>query len=223
VTRQSAVFAAIVIAAAVAAVRVVAGQADPLAARLQSGQLPTVPVQAVSAGEVLLSVNVSAGGAVGAVDVLRSTPPFTNAAVAAVRGWRFAPAVDALRKPMASRVLVGAMFGAPTLNVPTLGEPPRDVTPAATALPMPLTMPMPAYPPNARSAGTVMIETLVASSGRVVGVTLLRSAPPFDDPSMESARKWSFRPAQGPGLPANTYAYLIFAFRVPVVGPASRP
>jgi hypothetical protein len=37
---------------------------------------------------------------------------------------------------------------------------------------------------------------------------------------MASARAWSFRPAQGPGLPANTYAYLIFAFRVPVVGAA---
>jgi TonB family protein len=223
VTRQSRVFAAVVIAAAVATATVLAGQADPLAARLQNGGLPIVPVQAVSAGEVLLSLNVSDRGAVGAIDVLRSTPPFTTAVVAAVRAWRFAPAQDALRKPMPSRVLVGAMFGAPTLNVPTVGEPPKDVTPAATALPMPLTMPMPAYPPNARSAGTVMIETLVARSGRVVGVTLLRSAPPFDDPSMESARAWSFRPPQGPGLPANTYAYLIFAFRVPVVGPASRP
>jgi TonB family protein len=223
VTRQSPVFAAVVIAAAVVAARVVAGQADPLAARLRSGGLPIVPVQAVSNGEVLLSLTVSESGAVGAVDVLRSTPPFTTAVVAAVRAWRFAPAQDALRKPMPSRVLVGAMFGAPTLNVPTVGEPPKDVTPAATALPMPLTMPMPAYPPNARSAGTVMIETLVASSGKVVGVTLLRSAPPFDNPSMETARAWLFRPPQGSGLPANTYAYLIFAFRVPVVGPASPP
>jgi TonB family protein len=223
VTRQSPVFAAIVIAAAVAAARVVAGQADPLAARLQNGGVPIVPVQTVGAGQVLLSVNVSERGAVGAIDVLRSTPPFTTAVVAAVRGWRFVPAQDALRRPMPSRVLVGAMFGAPTLNVPTLGEPPKDLTPAATALPIPLTMPMPAYPQNARSAGTVMIETLVAPSGRVVGVTLLRSSPPFDDPSMESARGWSFRPPQGAGLPANTYAYLIFAFQVPVVGPASRP
>jgi TonB family protein len=212
-----------VIAAAVVAAKVVAGQADPLPARLQSGGLPIVPVQAVSAGEVLLSLNLSDAGVVGAVDVLRTTPPFTAAVVAAVRGWRFAPALDALRKPMASRVLVGAMFGAPTLLTPTVGEPPRNVAPAATALPMPLTTPMPAFPPNARSGGTVMIETLVGPSGRVVGVTLLRSSPPFNDPSMESARAWSFRPPQGAGLPLNTYAYLIFAFRVPVIGAASKP
>jgi len=212
-----------VIAAALAAARVVSGQADPLAARLQSGGVPIVPVQAVSAGEVLLSVNVSDRGAIGAIDVLRSTQPFTDAVASVVRGWRFAPAADALRRPMASRVLVGAMFGAPTLRTPTVGEPPKDLAPAATALPMPLTMPMPAYPPNARSGGTVLLETLVAPSGRVVGVTVLRSSPPFDNPAMESARAWSFRPPQGPGLPANTYAYLIFAFRPPVVGAASRP
>jgi TonB family protein len=223
VTRQSPVFAAVVIAAAVAAVSVAAGQADPLAARLRGGDLPVVPVQAVSGGEVLLSLNVSDGGAVGPIDVLRSTQPFTDAVVAVVRGWRFAPAQDALRKPVASRVLVGAMFGAPTFNTPTVGEPAKDLAPAATALPMPLTTPMPAFPPNARSGGTVLIETLVAPSGRVVGVTVLRSAPPFDDPAMESARAWSFRPPQGAGLPANTYAYLIFAFRSPVVGGSSRP
>ena len=211
------------IAAAVAAARVAAGQADPLAARLQNGGLPIVPVQAVSAGEVLLSLNVSDAGAVGAIDVLRTTPPFTAALVAAVRDWRFTPAVDALRKPMASRVLVGAMFGAPTLLTPTVGEPPKDLPPAATALPMPLATPMPAYPVNARSGGTVLLETLVAPSGKVVGVTVLRSSPPFDNPSMESARAWSFRPPQGAGLPANTYAYLIFAFRVPVVGAATKP
>jgi TonB family protein len=223
VTRQSSVFAAVVIAAAVAAARVVAGQADPLAARLLGGEVPVVPVQAVSAGEVLLSLNVSEGGGVGAIDVLRSTQPFTDAAVAVVRGWRFRPAFDAQRKPTASRVLVGAMFGSPTIRTPTVGEPPKDLAPAATALPMPLTMPMPVYPPNARSAGTVLLETLVAPTGKVVGVTVLRSAPPFDDPAMESARAWSFRPPQGAGLPANTYAYLIFAFRPPVVGGVSRP
>jgi TonB family protein len=222
VTRHAPFFAAVVIAVAVAAVGVVAGQADPLAARLQSGELPIVPVQAAAAGEVLLSLNVSAAGAVGAVDVLRTTPPFTDAVIAAVRAWRFAPAADEQRRPVASRVLVGAMFGSPSLRVPTVGEPPKDVAPAATALPMPLTTPIPQYPPNARYPGTVMIETLVAPSGRVVAVTAIRPNPPFDESAMEAARGWLFRPAQGPGLPPNTYAYLIFAFRQPVIAAAPK-
>lgn len=204
------------------AVRLVTGQADPLSARLQSGGLPVVPVQAVSGGEVLLSVNVSQTGTVGAIDLLRTTPPFTDAVIAAVRGWRFAPAEDEQRKPVASRVLVGAVFGSPSLRVPTVGEPPKDVAPAATALPMPLTTPIPQYPPNARTAGTVLIETLVAPSGKVVAVTALRSNPPFDEPAMEAARGWVFRPPQGPGVPPNTYSYLIFSFRQPVIGPSPK-
>ena len=181
-----------------------------------------MPVQAVAAGEVLLSLNVTSAGSVGAVDVLRTTPPFTDAVVAAVRRWHFAPAVDEQRKPTASRVLVGAMFTAPSLRVPTVGNPPKDVTPAATALPMPLTTPMPLYPPSARFGGTVLVETLVAPSGNVVAVTTLRSSPPFDEPAMEAARGWLFRPPQGTGLPSNNYAYLIFAFRPPLVGPSPK-
>ena len=216
-TRKSSVFAVALIAA-LAAVRGVTGQGDPQPARLQQGGLPIVPVQAVAAGEVLLSLSVSPTGSVGAVDVLRTTPPFTDVVAAAVRGWRFAPAVDDRRKPMASRVLVGAMFTAPSLRVPTVGVPPKDVTPAATALPMPLTTPMPLFPPSARFGGTVMLETLVSPSGKVVAVTTIHSSPPFDEPAMESARGWLFRPPQGPGLPPNNYAYLIFAFRTPLVG-----
>jgi TonB family protein len=222
VTRHTSVFAVLLIAVAVGASRIVLGQADPVSARLQGGNLPIVPVQAVSAGEVLLSLNVSDVGAVGAIDVLRSTQPFTQAVTDAVRGWRFAPALDTQRKPMASRVLVGAMFGSPSIRTPTVGEPPKDLAPPATALPMPLTTSIPAYPPNARSAGAVLLEVLIAPSGKVVAVTTLRSAPPFDEPSMEAARSWLFRPPQGPGLPPNTYAYLIFAFRPPVVGAAPK-
>src|SRR5262249_54933195 len=159
-----------------------------------------------------------ATGSVGAVDVLRATPPFTDAVVAAVRAWRFAPARDDQRKPVASRVLVGAMFTAPSLRVPTVGDPPKDVAPSAAVLPMPLTSPMPLYPPSARFGGTVLLETLIAPSGKVVAVTAIRPNPPFDEPAMEAARKWLFRPPQGPGLPPNTYAYLIFAFRQPLVG-----
>ena len=220
--RRLPVFAGAVLAAVVAT-RFVAAQADPLAARLLSGDVPNAPVQAVSAGEVLLSVNVSDAGAVGAIDVLRSTPPFTDIVVATVRGWRFAPAENGLRKPIASRVLVGATFGSPSLRVPTVGEPPKDLAPAATALPMPLTTSVPEYPPNARFGGSVMIETLIAPSGRVVGVTAIRSTSPFDEIAMDAARRWMFRPAQGPDQPPNPYAYRIFVFRAPVVGAAPRP
>jgi TonB family protein len=197
-------------------------QADIAPARYQDGSLPRFPVQAVSGGEVLLSVSVSSAGAVDSIDVLRSTPPFIDAVVAAVRGWHFAPGEDPQRKPMASKVLVGAVFGAPSLNVPTTGQPPKDIDAGPSSLPWPVTAPVPQYPQNARSGGAVLVETLVAPNGKVVGVTALRSAPPFDDPAMNAAQRWLFRPAQGAGLPPSAYVYLIFEFRPPVIGAAPK-
>jgi len=46
--------------------------------------------------DVIVSAAVSDAGNVTAVDVMRATPPFTDAVVQAVKTWRFTPA---LRKP----------------------------------------------------------------------------------------------------------------------------
>ena len=58
------------------------------------GALPTVSPNTVAGGEVLLEVRVGRNGAAAATTTLRATPPFTNALAAAVRGWRFQPAVE---------------------------------------------------------------------------------------------------------------------------------
>ncbi len=60
-------------------------QADIEPARFIDGSIPQMPPLAASGGDVMLSVAVSASGTVGAVDVLRSTPPFTEAVVAAAK------------------------------------------------------------------------------------------------------------------------------------------
>ena len=200
-------------------------QADIEPARFIDGSIPRMPPLASSGGDVMLSVAVSFSGAVGAIDVLRSTPPFTDPVVAAVRTWHFAPALDSARKPMDTRVLVDAVVGAPTLNGPTVGTPPKDVSTSDTRVPFPAQVSAPAFPVNARSEGTVLVETRVDVTGHVVGVTAVRSSPPFDDSAMDAARSWTFRPAQGAAAPPSTFAYVLFVFRQPVMGaaPASRP
>ena len=199
-------------------------QADIEPARFIDGSIPQMPPLAASGGDVMLSVAVSASGTVGAVDVLRSTPPFTDAVTAAVRTWRFSPALDGKRIPMDARVLVDVVVGAPSLNVPTVGTPPRDAAAPDTRVPFPAQVSAPPYPVNARSEGTALVETRVDPTGHVVGVTSLRSSPPFDVVAMDAARTWTFRPAQGAAAPPSTYAYLIFVFRQPVMGaaPATR-
>jgi TonB family protein len=157
------------------------------------------------------------------VDVLRSTPPFTDVVVSAVRTWKFSPALDGVRKPMDTRILIDAVIGAPSLNVPTVGTPPKDVSPADSRVPFPSRTSAPAYPVNVRSEGSVLVETRVDPAGRVVGVTAVRSAPPFDTAAMDAARAWTFRPAQGAAAPPSTLAYLLFVFRQPVMSPTARP
>ena len=198
-------------------------QADIEPARFVDGAIPRMPPNAVSGGDVLLSVAVSSTGAVGAIDVLRSTPPFTDSVVAAVKTWKFSPALDSTRKPMDTRVLVDAVIGAPTLNTPTLGTPPKDAAPPDRRIPFPAKASAPAYPVNARFEGAVLVETRVAPSGQVVGVTAIRSSPPFDTPALDAARTWTFRPAQSADAPPSTYAYLLFVFRQPVAGAAAAP
>jgi len=219
VRRRLVIACAIVLAAA----SQVLAQADIEPARFTDGSIPRMPPNAAGAGDVLLSVAVSSTGVVGSIDVLRSTPPFTNPMIEAVRTWRFSPALDSIRKPMDTRVLVAAVVGAPSINVPTAGGAPTDLSTADTRVPFPAQTNAPAYPVNARFEGSVLVETRVDPTGHVVGVTAIRSSPPFDTPALDAARSWTFRPAHDPAAPPSTYAYLLFVFRQPVMAGAAAP
>jgi TonB family protein len=214
--RRSVVIASAIVLASVAPAL---AQADIEPARFSDGSIPQrVSPLAAGGGDVMLSVAVSASGAVGAVDVLRSTPPYTDAVVHAVRTWRFSPALDSKRKPMDTHVLVGAVVGVPAVEAPARGTQPRDVSTADTRVPFPAQTFSAPYPVNARGEGTVLVEARVDASGHVVGVTAVRSFPPFDTIALDAARAMTFRPAQDAAAPPSTLAYLLFVFRQPVTG-----
>src|SRR5215831_1897580 len=97
----------------------VLAKADIEPARFAGGGIPTVPVLMTAGADVIVSAAVSDTGRVTAVDVLRATPPFTDAVVQAVQSWRFTPALDSDRKPMNSRVFVEAIARPPSLTTPT--------------------------------------------------------------------------------------------------------
>lgn len=216
-----------------------AADAEPYrAARLRTGAVPAVPVQAVGAGQVYLDLAVTSGGAVSAVRTLRVTPPFTEPLAAAVAAWRFRPAEEEepvqkpesavasaaagqgaapkVRHPVASRVLVAGWFRPPTLNTPALGTPPQDVAEGSEEAPFPMSTDMPAYPPLARDSGAVLVEVHVDRAGRVDRAAIVRSGGVFDVPALEAARRWTFRPARVKGALVGAYVYLVFGFRQPV-------
>jgi TonB family protein len=196
-------------------------------ARLRSGKVPPIPVTAVSGGEVLVDVDVSSEGVVTRATPLRSTPPFTDLLLDAVRPWQFFPARETVdperagageptsRVAIQSNVLVAAVFRPPSLHAPTLGEPPKEVA-GSNVLPFPLAMIPPLFPPAAASNGVVLLEVHVTAAGSVDDVGVINSAPPFDDAAVNAVRQWHFRPAQVRKTLVATYVYVIIGFRVPV-------
>lgn len=205
----------------------VSAQEDFLAARYVSGGLPVTPVLSVSGGEVFLEALVDIDGGVSSIRTLRTTPPFTEAVIEAVRGWQFTPATQAVppstelafpTEPVAAPVLVAAMFAPPALNGPTLGQPPQDVQSASMETPMPTAAKPAAYPPRALGYGTVLVEVTIDDAGVVTDARIAVSSPAFDEAAIGAARAWSFRAARMNGQAVTVRAYLVFAFQQPVVG-----
>jgi TonB family protein len=121
-----------------------------------------------------------------------------------------------------STVFVAGIFRPPTLNAPTLGERPRDVAAPSNETPFPLMTATPRYPPLARDNGIVLVEARVDTGGGVADANVIQSARPFDEPALDAARQWTFRPARLRGTSMATLAYIAFAFRQPVTVPLRR-
>jgi len=210
------------------AVVALAAQSGFVPARYRDGALPPIPIRAIGGGEAFLELTVSSSGVVSAVRTLRATPLFTEAMSHTVRGWQFHPAEGEIepepgqpvdpkpRRPVESKVLVVGIFRPPTLNTPTLGEPPKDVASPSIETPFPLATVLPLYPPLARENGIVLVEVRVDAGGGVADAQVIRSAPPFDEPARDAARRWTFRPARVQGTSVVGLAYIVFAFRQPI-------
>jgi TonB family protein len=194
-----------------------AGEREDFASpRFVRGDLPLVPVLAVSGGEVFLEVLVTEDGRVDAVDVLRTTPPFTEALVDAVRRWQFTRA--AAPQTGSLRVFVAGIFAPPALEGPTLGEPPKDLRAPHEDVAFPVFWTRAGYPPHAMGAGAVLIETTFGDSPIPIDTRVVVSAPGFDEAALDAARSWAFRPARRDGQVVATHAYIVFGFRPPVRG-----
>jgi TonB family protein len=197
------------------------------AAQFRGGVLPLTPVQAVAGGEVFVEITVNSTGSVGDITTLRTSEPFTQYVLTAVRGWQFQPAEETVltrpgdsrsivTRPAASHILVACVFRPPTLNTPTLGVPPKDVQRGTEEVAVPFSTVTPLYPPLAQGDGTVFIQAIVDITGSVVSATTVRSSPAFDESALTAARRWIFRPARIHGRLEETPVYLVFAFRQPV-------
>jgi TonB family protein len=73
---------------------------------------PTDPMDAISAGTVIIEATINEAGKAQSTKVLRDVPPFTAQAIRAVEDWRFMPALLNGR-PLRSKVVLAFVFPAP--------------------------------------------------------------------------------------------------------------
>ncbi len=90
-------------------------------------------------------------------------------------------------------------------------RPAAQQAPAQRAL-RPISMPAPRYPPDALRAGTagdVLVEFTVGTSGEVTDVRVLRANPPrvFDREATNAVRRWKFEPIDAPVTTRRTLAF----------------
>jgi TonB family protein len=124
----------IVVAAVVLSSRI-AGAAPAVVAPQRIGK-EAVPYPAGGTGDafVVLALVVDAEGVVTGVTVQEGAPPFADAAMAAVKTWRFRPATRD-ETPIASRILATVTFHAPVSPSPphSVAAPPASVPARAPA------------------------------------------------------------------------------------------
>jgi TonB family protein len=182
---------------------------------------PGEPVQVVDAkypkkarkqkvqGPVTLHVIVAADGSVKQASILKGDPLLTDAAVEAVRKWRFQPFV-ADGKPITGERDV-------TINF-RLGNDSKPYGPACNASMGPLYKPGaglslpkvvysrdPDYDEGARQAkvqGSVTLKMVVAPDGHTCDISVTTSLDrALDEKAVEAVRTWRFKPAEKDGQP----------------------
>jgi protein TonB len=103
-------------------------------------------------------------------------------------------------------VLGGVLGGTGTGPVMDYDAPPR-----------PLKITRPQYPQEAfvkKIEGTVIVEILIDSTGRVVRARVIQSVPMLDAAALQTVYQWIFEPAVKRGRPVPTIAHAPVAFRI---------
>lgn len=83
--------------------------------------------------------------------------------------------------------------------------------------PDPISRAEPEYPGIAREArveGTVFVQALVDTSGRVVSVRVIKSIPMLDRAALECVRQWRFKPAQSRGRLMSVWVGIPIRFQL---------
>ncbi len=146
---------------------------------------PVYPPEAQAVGQrgiVILEIVVGVAGNVESVNVVRSVPPFDEAATAAVRQWEYEiTRVDG--KPVPVRLTVPITFA--------LRLPPRSRAPGDPELRLGAAPALPPEPWSRRDA-TVIAEVTLDAEGQVTDALGTAGESPWAESFLQAVRSWRF-------------------------------
>lgn len=172
-------------------------------------------------GVVVLELIVDEEGRVAEVDVLRGQPMgLTEAAVDAVRQWRYEPVLvdgEAVPVTLVATINFRLETGGPQPATEWQGRPVHRTSPG-TEPPTILSQTPPAYPEEARRAGVegvVVLECIVDEEGRVVSAQVLRGQPlGLSEAAVEAVLQWRYEPVLKDGQPVVAAVVVTVNFRL---------
>lgn len=172
------------------AMRVGGNIRPPLKTRDVRPVYPPLAMQARVSGLVLVEAQIGTNGAVEDARILKSVPLLDQAALDAVRQWRFTPT---LLNGRPVPVIV-------TLTVRFVLDSPDEVSDTVRNTgqgPLVVKEVKPLYPLEALRSGaegTVEVEITIGTDGKVQDSRILRSVPMLDEAALDAARQWEFVP-----------------------------
>lgn len=191
---------------------------------------PNYPKRARKAGvqgDVVLTLNIDANGSVTAASVVSGNPELVEAAVKAVRKWKYVP-YDLNGAPVAVTTKVLVRFSISetkpadvVLGFETVPAPHFDsvykVGNGVTA-PKPVFTPDPTFSDQARMdhfQGTCLLSLVIGPDGRPYDIKLERTlGEGLDQKAIRAVRRWKFEPARKDGKPVPVAIKVEVQFRL---------
>ena len=166
----------------------------------KEAQYPKIARQTGAQGPVALDVTIGTDGHVKAAKVLSGHPMLANAAVEAVKQWRYYPPDSEVTIPVTVNFVAPASQQTGGQNGGQVAPAPNAANPgAAHAEPRLIYRKEPEYPKIAQqtgAGGTVVLEATIGTDGHVKAVKVLSGHPMLTNAAVEAVKQWVYSPLE---------------------------
>jgi TonB family protein len=172
-----------------AAQPVVAGENGVSVPKKTKNILPVYPPEAQARGQrgiVIVELTIDTQGKVSSAQVIRSIPPFDEAALTAVRQWEY-EVTRVGGRPVSVKLTVPITFA---IKVPEIASRQEGIPELRAGA-------LPPVPPEARAGQSATAEVTLGADGTVEELRILDGPPALADILARALRTWRFEPDSG--------------------------